>query len=150
MGDFNGDGAPDLAVTSAPQFTNSSAGKLAVLLNNGHGTFQAPVLYATGGRDAYSVAVANLNKDGKPDLVVADGCDGYVATCPLGGGVAVFLGVPATTTTKVTTSGTPSLKGQSVTFTATITATEGPISNGTTVTSTTTVLKLGRLRRQVA
>jgi hypothetical protein len=134
MGDFNGDGAPDLAVTSAPQFTNVNGGKLAVLLNNGHGTFQTPVIYPTGGRDAYSVAVAKLNQDGKPDLVVADGCDGYKDTCPLGGGVAVFLGVPATTTTKVTTSGTPSLHGQPVTFTATIIATEGPIPNGATVT----------------
>jgi hypothetical protein len=143
MGDFNGDGAPDLAVTNALQSGNANSGKLAVLLNNGHGTFQAPVIYGTGGRNAYSVAVAKLNQDGKPDLVVADGCDGYIDTCPLGGGVAVFLGVPANTTTKVTTSGTPSLHGQPVTFTAAITATEGPIPNGTVVTFYNNGTKIG-------
>jgi hypothetical protein len=134
MGDFNGDGKPDLVASSAPQFNNLS-GKIAVLLNNGHGTFQAPpLIYGTGGLDAYSLAVADLNRDGKPDLLVADGCDAYVYTCPLGGGVAFFRGVPANTTTNVTTSGTPSQSGQLVTFTATVTATEGPIPNGTVVT----------------
>jgi len=133
MGDFNGDGAPDLAVASGYQ-TNTPNGKVAVLLNNGHGIFGTPIVYDTGGRNAVSVAVAKLNQDGKPDMVVADGCDGYNSSCPLGGGVAVFLGVAATTTTKVTTSGTPSQTGQPVTFTAAITATEGPIRNGATVT----------------
>lgn len=130
MGDFNGDGKPDLAVSSAPQYSVPDNGKVAVLLNNGHGTFQAPVIYSAGGRDAFSIAVAIPKAGAKPDLVVADGCDGFVSSCPLGGGVAVFLGVPATTTTKVTTSGTPSQFGQAVTFTASITATEGPIPKG--------------------
>jgi len=129
MGDFNGDGAPDLAVVNT-----TPIGKLAILLNNGQGIFQAPVVYSTGGRNASSVAVADLNHDGKPDLVVSDGCDGYMDSCPLGGGVAVLLGVPAKSTTKVTTSGTPSQNGQPVTFTAAITSTEGPIPNGATVT----------------
>ena len=134
MGDFNGDGTPDLAVASAPGLGISPKGKVAVLLNNGHGTFQSPITYGTGGRNAFSVAVGNLTPGGKPDLILADGCDGYNGTCPLGGGVAVFLGVPATTKTTVETSSTPSPVGQGVTFTATVTATEGPIPNGTTIT----------------
>jgi hypothetical protein len=133
VGDFNGDGTLDLAVASAP-LNSVPNGQVAVLLNNGQGTFQAPILYGTGGRNAESVAVANLKQGAKPDLVVADGCDGYHSSCPLGGGVAVLLGVPATTKTTVTTSGTPSKSGQPVTFTATVTATEGPIPNGTAVT----------------
>jgi len=133
MGDFNGDGAPDLAVAGAPQ-NGAPNGKVAVLLNNGHGTFQTPIIYGSGGRNAFSVAVGNLKQGAKPDLVVADGCDGYNSSCPLGGGVAVLLGVPATTKTTVTTSRTPSQSGQPVTFTATVTATEGPIPNTTTIT----------------
>jgi hypothetical protein len=142
MGDFNGDGTPDLAVASAFQ-NNTPSGQVAVLLNKGHGTFQAPVIYGTGGRNAFSVAVADLKQGDKPDLVVADGCDGYNSSCPLGGGVAVLLGVPATTTTKVTTSGTPSQNGHPVTFTAGITATEGPIPNGTAVTFYNNGTKIG-------
>jgi hypothetical protein len=132
-GDFNGDGAPDLAIASAPQ-NSVPNGQVAVLLNKGQGTFEAPILYGTGGRNAFSVAVANLEESAKPDLVVADGCDGFHSSCPLGGGVAVLLGAPATTKTTVTTSGTPSKSGQPVTFTAAVTATEGPTPNGTTVT----------------
>jgi hypothetical protein len=129
MGDFNGDGVPDLAIVDG-----ASSGKVAVLLNNGTGTFQTPIIYRTNGRNARSVAVGNLTPGGKPDLVVADECDGFSGTCPLGGGVSVLLGVPATTKITVTTSMTPSPTGQPVTFTATVTATEGPIPNGTTIT----------------
>lgn len=133
-GDFNGDGTADLVVSSAPGecFANPS-GETGVLLNNGDGTFQTPAItYSSGGRNAYSVAVADVNQDGKPDLVVADGCDGYGDKC-LVGGVAVSLGLPAKTITTVTTSGSPSMFGQPVTFTATITAAYGPIPDGTIV-----------------
>jgi hypothetical protein len=136
MGDFNGAGTQDLVVSSAPGDCGSFNvnGKTGVLLNNGNGTFQTPVItYGSGGRNAYSVAVADVNLDGKPDLVVADGCDGFSSSCPLGGGVAVSLGLPAKTTTKVMTSGSPSTFGQPVTFTATITAAYGPIANGAIV-----------------
>jgi hypothetical protein len=43
-----------------------------VLLGNGNGTFQPVVLYDTGGADAQSVVAADVNRDGKPDLVVAN------------------------------------------------------------------------------
>ena len=65
VGDFNGDGKPDLAVA------NSGSNNVSVLLGNGDGTFQAPVNYTAGSRSA-SVAVADFNGDGKPDLVVAN------------------------------------------------------------------------------
>ena len=42
VGDFNGDGFDDLAVT------NYGTGNVAVLLGNGDGTFQAPALYPVG------------------------------------------------------------------------------------------------------
>ena len=42
---------------------------MGVLLGNGDGTFQAAVTYGTGGIYADSVAVADVNGDGKLDLV---------------------------------------------------------------------------------
>src|SRR5260370_19627352 len=42
VGDFNGDGKPDLAAA------NSSSNNVSVLLGNGDGTFQAAVHYAVG------------------------------------------------------------------------------------------------------
>jgi len=43
-----------------------------VLLGNGDGTFQGAVTYDAGGYGTDSVAVADVNGDGKPDLLVAN------------------------------------------------------------------------------
>ena len=46
---------------------------MGVLLGNGDGTFQTAVTLRLGwDRQAMSVAVADVNGDGKPDLVVAN------------------------------------------------------------------------------
>ena len=66
VGDFNGDGKPDLAVT------NLITDNVSVLLGNGDGTFQTAVDYGTG-IEPFSVAVGDFNGDGKLDLVVANG-----------------------------------------------------------------------------
>jgi hypothetical protein len=63
----NGDGKPDLLV--ANYYPSSSIG---VLLANGDGTFQAAVTYSPGGQQPFSVAVADVNGDGKPDMLVAN------------------------------------------------------------------------------
>jgi hypothetical protein len=44
---------------------------VSVLLNNGNGTFAPKVDYATG-RGPSSVAAADLNTDGRPDLAVVN------------------------------------------------------------------------------
>jgi len=65
VGDFNGDGKPDLAVA------NNSSNTVSILLGNGDGTFTPAASPATGGKP-YSVAVGDFNGDGKPDLAVAN------------------------------------------------------------------------------
>ena len=65
VGDFNGDGQPDLAVA------NYFSDNVSVLLGNGDGTFQAAVNFAAG-TSSCSVAVGDFNGDGKADLAVAN------------------------------------------------------------------------------
>jgi hypothetical protein len=77
--DFNGDGRLDLAVANGG--TSRSPSKLTVLHGRGDGTLEPPVPYyipptednATtrmGGAGANSLAVADFNGDGRPDLAV--------------------------------------------------------------------------------
>ena len=146
IADFNGDGSPDVVVASGNDrggINTTVLGNVTVLLNNGNGTLRAPVTkYSTRGNNANSVAVAKLNSDANPDLLVADACDGYKSVCP-SGALAVFLGMPDRTTTVLTSSANPSNPGQAVTFTATISATEGPIPNGTIVQFLSDAKKIG-------
>jgi hypothetical protein len=77
VGDFNGDGAPDLAVVNGCASETTAAGcsqngSVAVLLGNGDGTFQPPVAYVSGGNDGDFVAVADFNGDGYLDLAVGN------------------------------------------------------------------------------
>ena len=76
--DMNGDGKLDLLVSATDESNDGSVG---VLLGNGDGTLQGPVgYYNTGGQAAAPPVVADLNGDGKPDLVVAESCGSYNCT----------------------------------------------------------------------
>jgi hypothetical protein len=66
--DLNGDGNLDLAVQT---FRSASNSPVSVLLGNGDGTFRAHVDYRLPTKEASGIAVADLNGDGKPDLVVS-------------------------------------------------------------------------------
>jgi Bacterial Ig-like domain (group 3)/FG-GAP-like repeat len=74
VGDLNGDGKPDLAVTVNDSSGNSTAG-VAILLGNGNGTFQTPVLtplpqQGTQIEVTFPYAkMIDLNRDGHLDLV---------------------------------------------------------------------------------
>jgi Bacterial Ig-like domain (group 3)/FG-GAP-like repeat len=89
VGDFNGDGKPDLAVANQCSDIYCSNGGVSILLGNGDGTFQPAQSYSSGGLNAYSVTVGDFNGDGKPDLVVANECEDQNCT---NGGVSVLLG----------------------------------------------------------
>ena len=45
--------------------------KIAVMLGNGDGTFQSPVI-STGVTQPFDMAAADVNDDGKLDLIIAD------------------------------------------------------------------------------
>jgi hypothetical protein len=74
--DLNGDGRPDLVVANTGTQTAPS-NNVSVLINVA-GTFPAHVEYPTGNGPA-SVAIGDFNKDGSPDLAVANSLDGTVS-----------------------------------------------------------------------
>jgi hypothetical protein len=84
VGDFNGDGDPDLAVA------NEFDGSVSVLLGDAGGSFSAAPNIATGGFP-FAVAVGDFNGDGDPDLAVADAFDGIISVL-LGSTGGTFTG----------------------------------------------------------
>ncbi|HZU29428.1 MAG TPA: FG-GAP-like repeat-containing protein, partial [Bryobacteraceae bacterium] len=97
IGDFNGDGKPDLAISL------QSGGGVNVFLGNGDGTFSAPVNYSVP--NAYRLAVADFDGDGISDLVVTEvsGAVSGAVQVLLGNGDGTFL----SPSTAATTGGGP-------------------------------------------
>jgi hypothetical protein len=89
VGDFNGDGKLDLAVSNHDGATPN----VAILLGNGDGTFGTPIITATGGGSLQSLATADFNKDGHLDLITTDSTNGDVAIF-LGNGDGTFKTPP--------------------------------------------------------
>jgi hypothetical protein len=82
VGDFNGDGIADIAVT------NKTSGTVSVFLGNGDGTFTLKSSPATGSLP-WGIAAGDFNGDGKLDLVVANSGGGTVSVL-LGNGDGTF------------------------------------------------------------
>jgi hypothetical protein len=89
IGDVNGDGKPDLLTFYCDD--SSCTSEVGVLLGNGDGTFQAAQTFSPGGTYPGSILVADVNGDGKPDLLVASHCASSSADCSYGS-VGIFLG----------------------------------------------------------
>jgi hypothetical protein len=79
VGDFNGDGIPDLVVANATGISTIRV-SVSILLGNGDGIFQPPVQYDAG-PTASAIAVGDFNGDGLADLALV-----------FAGGVRVLLG----------------------------------------------------------
>lgn len=152
VGDFNGDGYADLAIT------NAGGNNVTILLGDGTGTnFTAAASPTTGSKPA-AIAVGDFNGDGIDDLAVANSGDG-TETILLGKGDGTFSALPAinagntpfavavgtfngsgTADTAVvnqvpdsTVAGTATLLLSQLTQTATATATNiSPLGTGTT------------------
>jgi hypothetical protein len=83
VGDFNGDGILDLAVT------NLDTGLLNIWLGNGDGTFHVARSQSIGPYPQ-AVTVADFNGDGIPDLAVAAGISAGTVKVLLGNGDGTF------------------------------------------------------------
>jgi hypothetical protein len=81
VGDVNGDGKLDIVTAGS---ASDEVGSVSVLLGKGGGDFATAVNYPSGS-GPHGLALADLNGDGKLDLVVA-------CAEPLGGKLYVFLG----------------------------------------------------------
>jgi FG-GAP-like repeat len=96
--DFNLDGCPDIVTANLALNGGSGAG-IAAFLNNGNGTFGSPTTTATGA-GAFDVVAEDFNRDGRPDVAVAN-ADANT--------VGILLGSPAMLTPAFTwtTSASP-------------------------------------------
>jgi hypothetical protein len=85
VGDFTGNGNLDIATA------DSGYGNVSILVGNGDGSFQAPVIESVGSSVAIPIAIAvgDFNNDGHPDIATANQGDGSVS---------VLISVPAVAT----------------------------------------------------
>lgn len=88
-GDFNSDGLVDLAVSLiSPEFS------LAVLIGNGNGTFNAPVMFdnTAAQDDSPAIVATDLDNDGRLDVVLAHMLSCFVSPCVAARNITVMLG----------------------------------------------------------
>jgi hypothetical protein len=139
LADLRADGLLDIVVENCGPVGGCGTGVIGVLPGRGDGTFNPLVPFSSGAYNATSIAVADLNGDGRPDLVAANQCAPNGCTT---GSLAVLLNSSGSThcadkcstSTTLVSSPNPSISGQSITFTATVTSTGGNPPNGETVT----------------
>jgi hypothetical protein len=138
IADFNGDNNPDLAVINECSKLGGvrCAGPptLGVLAGNGNGTFQPAAIFATGGSLGTSVATADVNQDGKPDLVASTACNN-LNTCTAGTVAVLLNNFMVRTSITLVSSQNPAVVGQTVTFTATVSS-ASPVPDGSPITFT--------------
>lgn len=89
IADVNDDRKPDLIVVNSDGGKNGD-GSVGILLGKGDGTFWPAVINDSGGQGATSLSVSDINSDGIPDLIVANGCFGN--NCTSGPWVGTLIG----------------------------------------------------------
>ncbi len=95
VGDFNGDGIPDLALINT-YYSNT----VAILLGNGDGTFTAVSSSPSVGEFPAGIAVGDFNGDGKLDLAITENGSNS-ATILLGNGDGTFTPAAANPATGI-------------------------------------------------
>jgi hypothetical protein len=83
-GDLNGDGIADLVVAN-----DAESGSVIIFFGNGDGTFKSGYQISGTGAGTISVAIADFNRDGIPDLAVTNYSDDSVSIL-LGNGNGTF------------------------------------------------------------
>jgi hypothetical protein len=128
VADVNGNGFPDLLVAHyCDNRDTCDTGSVGLLLGKGNGYFTLGASYSSGGYVGIAIAIADVNGDGVPDVVVANECD--LNNCS-NAVVGVLLSYPGASKTVVTTSGSPTFVGQAVTFNAKVTSSFREIPDG--------------------
>jgi hypothetical protein len=95
VGDFNGDGKPDIATSGFPQQVGGGP-SVSVATGKGDGTFNA-AQNANVGETATALAAGDFRGDGKLDLVLASNLGSNSLTVLPGNGDGTFAAAPAAT-----------------------------------------------------
>ena len=93
LGDFHGNGQPDLVITtdpSQPGGPGGISGAVMLMQNLGAGKFAAPVSIYSQSNSETNVAAADMNNDGKQDLLICETVGGPQLTLLLGNGNGTF------------------------------------------------------------
>jgi FG-GAP-like repeat len=98
VADLNQDGNPDLVMANdCATKACDTEGLVGVLLGNGDGTFQPASMYDSGGKNAQSIALGDVNRDGQLHILVAKEIDSIAELLGNGDGTfqpAVTVEVP--------------------------------------------------------